>query len=141
MACYRAVLSLSVIVSEAFFSSTWFPTSLPSLTPSMHKAYSEMLYFEEHMQRETFKQIRPDHRSIFLLLFVLYLRVGYLWCPALNWGFLCTLAHPHSHICQQCLLGAQLGTTCLCPCHPLGHNALVTQWKTGNRQPPITPQP
>ena len=42
--------------AEAFFSSTWFPFCLPSLTPSIHKAYSEMLYFEEHVQRETFNQ-------------------------------------------------------------------------------------
>lgn len=113
--------------AEAFFSSTWFPSCLSSLTLSIHKAYSEMLYFQEHVQWETLKLIRPNHRYIFLLLFNPYLRLGYLWCPSLNWGFLHLSAHPHPYICQQCLRGAQRGnTTAHAPATPpwthcLGH--------------------
>lgn len=94
--------------AEAFFSSTWFPSSLPSLAPRIHKAYSEMLYFEEHVQRETFKPIRHNQRCNYLFLFSPDLRVGNLLHQSLNWGCLC---HPHPHFSQQLSPCAQQGST------------------------------
>lgn len=115
--------------AEAFFSSTRFLSSRPSLTPRTHQACSEMLYFEERVQRETFKPIRPNHRPIFLLLF-----------SPLNWGSLRIGAHPHPHG-QSHLPGAQWGnTTTHAPATPLG----TLPWSCGetvNRQPPVTSQP
>lgn len=110
-----------------------------------------MLYFEERVQKETFKPIRPNHRSIFLLLFSPYLRVGYLWCPSLSWGFLRISAHPHPYVCQQCLPGAQQGNTVPllppwthCLSHTVEDNEQVAPWypiarKAKLKMPPSMP--
>lgn len=122
-------LPLSHCQLKHFSLPLGFSPLVPPSPPRTHQACSEMLYFEERVQRETFKPIRPNHRPIFLLLF-----------SPLNWGFLRIGAHPHPRG-QSHLPGAQWGnTTTRAPATPLG----TLPWScsgTVNRQPPVTSQP
>lgn len=72
-----------------------------------------MLSFEEHVQRETFKPIRPNQRCISLLLFNRDPSVDNLLCQSFNWGFLCSSSlHSSQQLSPRCTTGQNIS-----PCH------------------------